>query len=44
MELALGVVWTFWISVALVVGAVLLVAGILAMYLKKVIVPKYPKR
>ena len=32
------------ISVALVVGAILLVLGILAMYVVKVIVPKYPKR
>jgi hypothetical protein len=44
MELVLGVVWTFWISVALVLGTILLVAGILATYVMKVVVPKYPKR
>jgi hypothetical protein len=44
MEPVLSVVWTFWISVALVVATVLLILGILAMYVVKVIVPKYPKR
>lgn len=44
MEPVLSVVWTFWIAVALVVGTILLILSILAMYVVKVIVPKYPKR
>ncbi len=44
MEPLLGVVWTFWIAVALVVGTILLVLGVAVVYVAKVIVPKYPKR
>lgn len=44
MEPLLGVVWTFWIAVALVVGTILLVLGVAVVYVVKVIVPKYPKR
>ncbi len=43
MEL-LSVVWSYWIAVALVVPAILLVVGIIAMYVVKVVVPRYPKR
>ncbi len=44
MELLLAKVWTFWISVALVVSAILLVLSVIGMYLYKVVMPRYPKR
>lgn len=44
MEILLAKVWTFWVAVALVVPAILLVAGIIGMYVKKVVVPRYPRR
>ena len=40
----LAVVWHFWIAVALVLPAILLVLGIGVMYVKKVVVPRYPKQ
>lgn len=40
----LAVVWHFWIAVALVVPAILLIVGIIVMYVKKVVVPRYPPR
>jgi hypothetical protein len=43
MTPVLAVVWHFWISVALAVGAILLVIGIGVMYLKKVEMPRYPR-
>ncbi len=39
----LGVVWHFWIAVALVVPAILLVLGIIVGYVLKVEMPRYPK-
>lgn len=39
----LAVVWHFWIAVLLVVPAVLLVLGTIVMYVRKVVVPRYPK-
>ena len=39
----LSVVWHFWIAVALVVPAILLVVGIVVGYLIKVEMPRYPK-
>ena len=44
MEIVLAQVWTFWIAVALVVPSILVVLGIIGMYLKKVVMPRYPKR
>jgi hypothetical protein len=44
MELVLPVVWSYWIGVAIVIPAILLVLGIAAMYVYKVVVPRYPKR
>jgi hypothetical protein len=44
MNPLLAVVWHFWIAVALVVPAILLVVGIAAMYVKKVVVPRYPRQ
>jgi hypothetical protein len=44
MEILLAKVWTFWISVALVASAILLVIGVIAGYLYKVVMPRYPKR
>jgi preprotein translocase subunit Sss1 len=39
----LGVVWHFWIAVALVVPAILLVVGIIVGYVIKVEMPRYPR-
>ncbi|CAM8659598.1 hypothetical protein MCETE7_02146 [Acidimicrobiia bacterium] len=44
MEIVLAQVWTFWIAVALVVPSILVVLGMIGMYLKKVVMPRYPKR
>ena len=44
MEIVLAKVWTFWIAVALVVPSILLVLGIVGMYVKKVVMPRYPRR
>jgi hypothetical protein len=43
MSPVLAVVWHFWIAVALVVPAILLVVGIGVMYLRNVEMPRYPK-
>jgi hypothetical protein len=40
----LAVVWHFWISVALVLGAVVLVVATLVGYVRKVVMPRYPRR
>jgi hypothetical protein len=37
-------VWTFWISVALVVASIGLVVAVIVGYLYKVVMPRYPKR
>jgi hypothetical protein len=37
-------VWTFWISVALVVAGIGLVVALIVGYLYKVVMPRYPKR
>jgi hypothetical protein len=44
MEIVLAQVWTFWIAVALVVPSILVVLAIIGMYVKKVVMPRYPKR
>lgn len=44
MQSVLGVVWHFWIGVALVIPAILLVIGIIVQYLRKVEAPQYPRR
>jgi preprotein translocase subunit Sss1 len=44
MDIVLAKVWTFWIAVALVVPAVLLVVGVIVGYLYKVVMPRYPRR
>ena len=36
-------VWSFWISLALVLSAIGLVIGTAVMYVKKVVAPRYPK-
>jgi hypothetical protein len=36
-------VWTFWIAVALLLPAILLAIGTVIMYVKKVVVPRYPR-
>jgi hypothetical protein len=36
-------VWSFWIAVALFVPAVLLAIGVAVMYVRKVVVPRYPR-
>ncbi|MGH1504793.1 MAG: hypothetical protein ACRBI6_14630 [Acidimicrobiales bacterium] len=40
----LAVIWHFWIGVALAVGAVFTVIGLVAGYFAKVQHPKYPKK
>jgi hypothetical protein len=40
----LAVVWHYWIGVALVVPAILLVFAVAFGYLKKVVAPKYGPR
>ena len=39
----LAVVWHFWIAVLIVVPAILLVIGTIVMYVRKVVMPRYPK-
>jgi len=36
-------VWTFWIAAVLVLSAIMLLAGVGVMYVKKVVAPRYPK-
>jgi hypothetical protein len=36
-------VWSFWIAVVLVASAIGLVVSTAAMYVKKVVAPRYPK-
>jgi hypothetical protein len=43
MTPVLGVVWHFWIAVALVIPSILLIIGIIVMYLRKVEMPRYPR-
>ena len=40
----LAQLWTFWIAVPLVFGAVLFVVALIVGYLNKVVRPKYPPR
>jgi hypothetical protein len=42
--MVLGVVWHYWIGVALFAGAVLTVLAVVVGYLVKVQSPQYPKR
>ena len=44
MSPLLAVVWHFWIAVALVVPSILVVLGVVAGYVYKVVMPRYPKR
>lgn len=44
MTSLLSVVWTFWIAAALVVPSILVILGIIAGYVYKVVMPRYPKR
>jgi hypothetical protein len=41
--LPLAVVWHFWIAVAIVVPSILLVIVTIIGYVRKVVVPRYPK-
>lgn len=43
MRPMIGVVWHYWIGVALAIGAVATMGGVLAAYLKKVEATRYPK-
>jgi heme/copper-type cytochrome/quinol oxidase subunit 2 len=40
----LAVVWHFWIAVAIVVPVILLTIGTIVMYVRKVEMPRYPRR
>lgn len=44
MRVLAGVIWHYWIGVALMIPAVLLVLGIAIGYLVKVVAPRYPRR
>ena len=44
MDFVLAKVWTFWIAVALVVPAILLIVGLIVGYVYKVVMPRYPRR
>jgi hypothetical protein len=44
MALLAAKVWTYWISLFLVIPAVLLVVGIGVLYLVKVVSTKYPRQ
>jgi len=39
-----GTVWHYWIAVALAVPAVLMVIVVAIMYVRKVVLPRYPRR
>ncbi|HEX8804809.1 MAG TPA: hypothetical protein VF743_11460 [Acidimicrobiales bacterium] len=39
----IGVVWHYWIGVALVVGAIATIVGIAGMYFRNVEATRYPK-
>jgi hypothetical protein len=39
-----GVVWHYWIAVALAVPAVLMVLVVAVLYVRKVVMPRYPRR
>jgi hypothetical protein len=39
-----GIVWHYWIAVALAVPAVLMVLVTVIMYVRKVVMPRYPRR
>ena len=42
--MVLGVVWHYWIAVALVIPAVLLTLLTVINYFRKVVAPRYPRR
>ena len=42
--MTLAVVWHYWIAVALVIPAILLVIGVIIGYFYKVKMPQYPKK
>ncbi len=42
MYLMVAMVWTFWISILLVISTVALFAALIVGYLVKVVLPKYP--
>jgi amino acid permease len=42
--MVVAVVWHFWIAVAIVVPSFLLVIGVVIQYLRKVEMPRYPRR
>ena len=44
MALLAGVIWHWWISVALVAGSAALVIATIVGYVMKVILPKYPRK
>jgi hypothetical protein len=37
-------VWHYWIGVALMIPAILLVLGVVANYIRKVVGPRYPRQ
>ena len=44
MLAATDTVWHQWIAVALAIPAILLVIGTAIMYVRKVVMPRYPRR
>ncbi len=42
MDLLVAVVWTFWVAPLLVGATVLVIVALVAGYLVKVVLPKYP--
>ncbi len=44
MALLAGVIWHWWISVVLVIGSAALVLATVVGYVRKVILPKYPRK
>ena len=41
--MVLGVVWHFWIAVPLALSAFALVFAIIFLYVRKVVMPRYPR-
>ena len=39
-----AVIWHYWIAVALVIPAILLVVGVVIGYFVKVVMPRYPRK
>lgn len=44
MSVLAAFLWHYWLSIALVAGAVLLVLAVVVGYLVRVVAPRYPRR